>query len=577
MKLESFQIKNIKSIINSGVCHLSEDNITVLAGQNESGKSAILEALKYFTKGIDEFFEKYLMRTDNTEPYVECIFSLEDNDRNFNDDNYINLLKFIKQIKCYRKGAANIAFSDETRVEFFQAAQTLIKKKSLTGVFDANSCCEEDESETGITIEDFIKEVEETLLEYIPVFDYYNSFDNILPEEIAITDIEKNEAVKDFQTVLNVNLADYVKLQVREKKQSQQRIEQDLRVDFNDCWTQRLSGEDENTYKFLIENENNKIMFLVDRENNTPLYISQKSKGFQWFVAFYLRLKALNKAKENLSEYILLIDEPGQGLHETAQLDVKKVLEELAKSGIQIIYTTHHSKLIDIDEKITRLRLVYQDSNNGTLVKTLSQMASYKNQQTLDTLSPIRTAMGMVHFSCMDLSNNKNVIVEGITDKYYIESFAKLLNINFDYNIIPACGCENIKNIASILLGWGYAFKIIIDKGEGQNSREAKAQKLIQDKLFANDDAIVPNVIKRLSKVAIEDLFSLVDFRSKVKPEEIEHSNKTNVTLAKELGKKELWSRLFAEKVNTGIITSQNFEQETIDNFSELLAWIQAE
>lgn len=54
MKLKHFRIKNIKSIIDSGTCHLTEDNITIFAGQNESGKSAVLEALKYFSNGIDD-------------------------------------------------------------------------------------------------------------------------------------------------------------------------------------------------------------------------------------------------------------------------------------------------------------------------------------------------------------------------------------------------------------------------------------------------------------------------------------------------------------------------------------------
>lgn len=62
MKLKTFRIKNIKSIIDSGVCHLASDNITIFAGQNESGKSAVLEALRYFSNGIDENFKKYSMR-----------------------------------------------------------------------------------------------------------------------------------------------------------------------------------------------------------------------------------------------------------------------------------------------------------------------------------------------------------------------------------------------------------------------------------------------------------------------------------------------------------------------------------
>jgi len=52
MRLINFQIKNYRSIIDSGVVKLSElDNVSVFAGQNESGKSSILKALYDFERG----------------------------------------------------------------------------------------------------------------------------------------------------------------------------------------------------------------------------------------------------------------------------------------------------------------------------------------------------------------------------------------------------------------------------------------------------------------------------------------------------------------------------------------------
>jgi predicted ATP-binding protein involved in virulence len=48
MKITSFRIKNYRSIRDSGECYLSDDNITIMVGKNESGKTAILEALEDF-------------------------------------------------------------------------------------------------------------------------------------------------------------------------------------------------------------------------------------------------------------------------------------------------------------------------------------------------------------------------------------------------------------------------------------------------------------------------------------------------------------------------------------------------
>ena len=47
MKVLSVRIRNFRSIIDSGWIPLSPDGITVFVGQNESGKTSVLEALHY--------------------------------------------------------------------------------------------------------------------------------------------------------------------------------------------------------------------------------------------------------------------------------------------------------------------------------------------------------------------------------------------------------------------------------------------------------------------------------------------------------------------------------------------------
>ena len=46
-KIIKFRIKNYKSIVDSETFYL-DDKLTVLAGKNESGKTAILEAIEDF-------------------------------------------------------------------------------------------------------------------------------------------------------------------------------------------------------------------------------------------------------------------------------------------------------------------------------------------------------------------------------------------------------------------------------------------------------------------------------------------------------------------------------------------------
>ena len=73
MKLVAFRIRNFRSIVDTGWQSLSPDNITCLIGQNESGKTSILEALKVFYSGV---ISEDVLRSDLSLPEVSCRFNI---------------------------------------------------------------------------------------------------------------------------------------------------------------------------------------------------------------------------------------------------------------------------------------------------------------------------------------------------------------------------------------------------------------------------------------------------------------------------------------------------------------------
>lgn len=79
MKLLAFRIQNFRSIVDTGWAELSPDNITGLIGQNESGKTSILEALNSFYEGS---ISEDILRSDLSMPVVACQFDITD--REFN-------------------------------------------------------------------------------------------------------------------------------------------------------------------------------------------------------------------------------------------------------------------------------------------------------------------------------------------------------------------------------------------------------------------------------------------------------------------------------------------------------------
>ncbi|MCK5138175.1 MAG: AAA family ATPase [Bacteroidales bacterium] len=77
MQLVAFRIQNFRSVVDSGWQQLSHDNITSLIGQNESGKTSILEALKAYHDGnlIED-----MLRSDLSLPEVTCRFNFQPSD-----------------------------------------------------------------------------------------------------------------------------------------------------------------------------------------------------------------------------------------------------------------------------------------------------------------------------------------------------------------------------------------------------------------------------------------------------------------------------------------------------------------
>ena len=74
MQLIGFRIQNFRSLVDSGWQQLAHYNITSLIGQNESGKTSILEGLKAFHDG--KLIED-MLRSDLSLPRISCRFKFD--------------------------------------------------------------------------------------------------------------------------------------------------------------------------------------------------------------------------------------------------------------------------------------------------------------------------------------------------------------------------------------------------------------------------------------------------------------------------------------------------------------------
>jgi len=612
MRLVSFRIQNFKSIIDTGDCHLSEkDNILVLAGQNEAGKSAAIEALAFFGNGASKNFNRLQKRQD-THPQVICNFSLDESEikglsKLIKDKDSKKLLKKLKVISLVRGNLEKDSFKS---IHLTEESKELLKDLFLQGANEqkiddspldvqtetpqnagvSQEGVEQPTTEQPVEAEEVVEEklepeIEEEFIESIKglethlvglmrKFVFFDTFSALLPGEVKIIDIEKYPAVSDFQKVFKVNFTEVAKNpDGRARSRVTLRLNTDASDDLNKYWTQKLEENGKYNFNVNIVPQKNLddswIEFKVDREDGDPLWIEQKSKGFQWFSAFNLRLRSLGTDLDTIKNLIILIDEPGQGLHEKAQSDVKRVIEELGEKGAQIIYTTHYPNLIGTEgREFARIRIVSNTKEEGTKVETVAQFASRSGQGAQDALSPLITAMGIHSVGSLLDTHRLNVVVEGISDHYYLTAFKKLLNKDERLYFLPACGVTNVPNLVSVLIGWGCNYKAVFDDDQGSGRT---AYRLLRDNFYeGKDDLAHEHILKIKDCNGIEDVFTKTDFYKYVLSQAVPSGPKDRNSEVAE-GRKEALARLFLERVETDEI---RLGAMTIKKISEIFDWL---
>ena len=144
MWFKKFRIKNYRSIIDTGWAELASDNITGLIGQNESGKTSILEALNsFYTASITED----ILRSDLSLPEVSCSFSIsgEEMERCFTEkkipEKILELILKKGQITLTRtwntSKSSYLSFGDEEIIAYYQGLENRsadLEKKTLEEV-----------------------------------------------------------------------------------------------------------------------------------------------------------------------------------------------------------------------------------------------------------------------------------------------------------------------------------------------------------------------------------------------------------------------------------------------------------
>ncbi len=120
---------------------------------------------------------------------------------------------------------------------------------------------------------------------------------------------------------------------------------------------------------------------------------------------------------------IIIMDEPATNLHIGGQIELRKFLKTFAvNNGITLVVATHSPFLIDLDY-LDEIRLISRQGENAEIYNDFNALTD----DAPDTLSPIKRSLTVNNHVLLD-PDVKVIFVEGITDYNYMVTFKRILD-----------------------------------------------------------------------------------------------------------------------------------------------------
>lgn len=564
IKLRKVEINKYKSFLEKQEIDI-EDGVTRVVGKNESGKTALLEAMakfNYFDSDDDSFnfnstndyprglLKKYQQEYPNDDfAVISCTFEISDELlKQISDDigEGVYTDKTIQIAKKYNNGMTYTISADCKKfIENFLQKYTLetALKESLLECNSVKELANKlNENEELQTIYNELKE------KYIDKS--FETFSDVVTGYIAKTYIKPNLPQflyfdEYYALPGTINLNKFANGQVDDTFSKEQQditkalfelsnidISKVMNSDDYEDFIAELEATSNNITDKLLEywntNQNLEIKFEIQTKEDTSnrtlekflqirirntkhrvtLPLKNRSKGFIWFFSFLVWFSKVQE-KENL---IILLDEPGLNLHAEAQSDLLEYIDKELLQKYQVIYTTHSPFMIESD-KLDEVRTVY-DSNNSKIGSVISNALEEKDQ---GTLFPLQAALGYNLAQNLYISD-KNLLVEGVADLMYLTVISGILNLNGkvglsdDVTIVPVGGLDKVATFISLLRGNKLNMVCLLDTFTDQKGKK-RLEDLIKDKIIKeNQVKFFDQYIDRLSIADIEDMFEIDEY-----------------------------------------------------------------
>ena len=522
MKLVSVQVQNYKCVEDSG--EFSINDLTCLAGKNESGKTALLEALRRLNpvegqaeSDFNPLFEyprrKYFPRQEVTDPVLTTKWELS------NDD--------IAEVeKSIGQGAM------EDPIIFIHRGYDNLTKWTIsiaeTDVINhMRSSATEDEPP-----DQSPEQIAESILQdRLPTFLYFPNY-GTLPGRVSVDQFitgnynsDEAEQYRHFEALLE--LAGTSVIDLKQAAQSEELVARLEAVS---------NGVSDKVFEYWSQNKHLQVEIRCDpaRPNDPHPYNSgeviqirirndrhrvttpfdARSAGFVWFFSFLVWFYRMEKTHG--SNLVILLDEPGLSLHATAQADLLRYVRTELLPKYQVIYTTHSPFMVDTVDLLNVKTVEDTTDSGGTPLGT--KVGDKALSSDSETLFPLRAALGYDITQSLFIGENC-LLVEGPSDLVYLQWASQQLaaagraKLDSRWTIVPTGGISKFGTFASLFAGHHLNVAILTDFHQGDKN---KVRDLREHELLASNSVFEVNTFVGKAEADTEDLIGWGLFRKAV-------------------------------------------------------------
>ena len=236
---------------------------------------------------------------------------------------------------------------------------------------------------------------------------------------------------------------------------------------------------------------------------------SDRSTGFIWFFSFLVVFSQVRKKHGNV---ILLLDEPSLNLHGTAQKDLLRYIKEQLAPYHQIIYTTHSPFMVPADD-LASVRTVEDVIRmpRPTKFEVLGTKVGDNVFSTdPETLFPLHGALGYEITQSLFIGEH-TLLVEGPADILYLQAASAALrefgqtSLDPRWVLCPSGGVDKVHTFVSLFVGNRSHIAVLADLAKGQRN---KVEQLKKSELLRAGHVYTVADFCDQEEADIEDLFA---------------------------------------------------------------------